>query len=487
MVDSPMKSSQWGFFGKTKPDDNGEYDARVISESFYDVLTGKVWPIEFTNRKDYEERSKQNTSQIAVLGYENMGKSFLLSKIMDRQLPQGKHTKTKGLCVLYPKDKLHPWTALDTPGTNISVKAEKVKNELQGYFQTKKIEKNEIMRMLFGDNILMEALLQEFVILHAQVILVVVSKLRRDDQRLIARIKSLPGKRVLIVHNLYDSTKIDNVRDIIREDIFGTFKVREKQIQSNSNKENNIIYIEEEEDSKIRGIEHIVIAQEKSTAGKFYNKTAIEYIRKVIDGCNHSEPFDLVDSFTKYINKNLRKYLSGSESVTPDGDNFIVAKNEADIPWSIRLKNFMQFDLKLSLITEIGDVRTYSKDGLENVPFTVRREREVSYSGTFEDFLVIEYENVGDYSTEEIGFKVFEEKNESFRIMMFGKSRDNHKAGTEYETIEENTRKFGDFTIETKSISIPGYTIFRAERPFISQRKPGLVSVAFRLYEKVIS
>ena len=462
--------------------ETGDYDARVISESFYDPLTGKLWPVEFSDWEDYKERSKRNTSQIAVLGYENMGKSFLLSRIMDRKLPQGKHTKTKGLCVLYPKDKVHPWTALDTPGTNISVKSEKVKKELKSYFESKKVTKGEIMRMLFGDNILMEALLQEFVILHAQVILVVVSKLRRDDQRLISRIKALPQKRVLIVHNLFDSTEVNNVKDIIRDDIFGTFDIRERHIQTDNDNENHIVYLENDD----KAIEHIILAQEKSPAGKYYNQSAINYIRKVIDGCNYSNPFDLVQSFTKYVNENLRKYLSfNEETTTKEDDSFKLVKNEYGMPKSIRLKDYTQFDLKLSSANEFGDIKTYTKDGLESVPFTVKKVSEKNLDGLLEDFLKIEFEVVGSCSADELVFKI-EELNDYARIMVIGKSKEN-VLEKQTEVVLQNSRRFGTFTIETEHIYIAGFTINRAERPLISQRVPGLVTIAFKLHKKIIN
>ena len=461
--------------------DNSEYDARVISETFYDPLTGKAWPIEFKDWADYKERSKNNTSQIAVLGYENMGKSYLLSRIMDRKLPQGLHTKTKGLCVLYPKDKVHPWTALDTPGTNISVKSEKVKKELKSYFESRGISKDEVMRMLFGDNILMEALLQEFVVTHAQVILIVIGKLRRDDQRLITRIKALPQKRVLIIHNLVDSHELQNVEAIIKEDIFGAFKVKSREIQVKKNeKKNSTIYLEDDDKS----IEHIILAQENSPAGKYYNETAFTYIRKVIDGCNYAQPFDLVQAFTKYLNDYVKKYFSISNESTKIEEPFKFKTNEHGIPNGIILSDYQNFDLKLSSANEFGNIQTYTREGLEHVPYTIKRCSERTDTGQMQQLLQIDFEVMGTCKKEDLQFKV-DEMSGNVKIVITGVSKDNvfsHPG----EILLQNTRKFGGFTITTDEISIDGYTINKAERVRITHRAPGLVTVTFILHEAIM-
>jgi len=461
---------------------NLKYDARVISESFYDPLTGKIWPIEFSDWTDYKDRSKQNTSQIAVLGYENMGKSFLLSKIMDRQLPQGKHTKTKGLCVLYPKDKLHPWTAIDTPGTNISVKSEKAKRELKNYFESRGVSKEDIMRMLFGDNILMEALLQEFVILHAQVILVVVSKLRRDDQRLITRIKSLPGKRVLIVHNLFDSHDLQNVQDIINEDIKEAFKVTEKMIQVGKNKNvNSIVFLET--DSK--SIEHIVIAKEDSVAGRYYNEVAFNYMRKVIDGCNYSQPFDLVQAFTKYLNTYFRRYLSALTNENAKADEpFKLKTNEHGMPVGVILSEFQNFDLKLSSANEFGNIQTYTRSGLEHVPYTIKRCSEKTSNNTVQELLQIDFEVMGTCKNEDLQFKV-DEMGGFAKIVITGTSREN-VISEPAEILVQNTRKFGHFTITTDELEISGFTINKADKVRITHRAPGLITCTFVLHRALM-
>jgi len=456
---------------------NEEYDARILSDTFYSILTGKSWPVEIKNWTEYQDYSQRNTSQIAVLGYEKMGKSFLLSKIMDRTLPQGKHTKTTGVCVLYPKDKQHPWTALDTPGTNVSVKAEEVKKDLETYFRNKGITKDEIMRMLYGDNILMEALLQEFVVHHSQVILIVINKLRRDDQRLISRIQTLPKKRVLIVHNLHESHDIKNVQDIIRDDVKGAFNVKERVIQSSNSVRNNIVYLEDDE----KATEHLILAHEGSPAGKYYNEAAISYIRHVIDGCNHAHSFDLVNAFTKHLNTYIRKYLACNGGEVINEDQFRLIKDDARIPTGIKLTNAKSYDLKLSTANEFGNIQTYTREGLEEVPFSVKKFIRETDTGALQNILIIEFEVAGSCDENELQFKV-DEAGGNVKIIINGVSHDNAKRDNT-DVIIKNTRKFGSFTIVTEIIPIMGFTINKSEKAQITQRVPGLVTVVFVLHE----
>jgi len=462
---------------------NEEYDARIICESFYSVLTGKSWPIEIKNWAEYQKQSKKNTSQIAVLGYEKMGKSFLLSKIMDRTLPQGKHTKTTGVCVLYSKDEQHPWTALDTPGTNVSVKLEKLREELDDYFKSKGVIEEDKMRMLFGDNILMEALLQEFVVHNAQVILIVINKLRRDDQRLISRIQHLPNKRVIIVHNLHESWDLRNVEDIIRDDVKASFEVKERAIQSLGNSKNNIIYLEDDE----KKTEHVILAHDGSPAGKYYNEATIQYIRDVIDQYNHSDPFDLVEAFNSHLNTYIRKYLALSlnneenTNVVIDGEQFKLTKDNNGMAKGIMLSNSRAYNLKLSTANEFGNVHTYTREGLESVPFSVKKFSRYTDTGAIQHILQIEFEVAGACFANQIHCKV-DETESQVKIIIFGTSHDNSK-GDASEVILKTTRKFGSFTIVTDFIPIMGFTINKAERPMISQRVPGLVTMAFVLYE----
>ena len=460
-------------------DQTHEYDARVITETFHTILTGQSWPIEFTNWQDYVEHSKRNTSQIAVLGYENMGKSYILSKIMNRRLPQGIHTKTKGLCVLYPKEKDHPWTALDTPGTNISVKSEKVKKELAKYFQSKGIANEEVMRMLFGDNILMEALLQEFVVTHAQVILIVIGKLRRDDQRLISRIKALPGKRVLIVHNLLESQEISNVKEIIKEDLFGVFDVTEREIstQDRNDSINNKVYLEKDD----KNTEHVILAHDNSPAGRYYNESTIKYIRQVITSFNHSLPFDLIVDFKKYLNTYIKKYLSYKDDEGQIENPLKLVLDPSGVPKGFLLQEYKRFDLKLSSANEFGNIQTFTREGLEHVPFSVKRRFRTTDSYGTQEVLEIEFEVVGTCNDEDLHIKI-DQTGDVVKFVITGKSKENVVENIE-DNVLQSTRKFGSFTIVTETFNIDGYTINKAEKFQISQRVPGLKVITFVLHK----
>src|SRR5690242_9708103 len=80
------------------------YDCRVMVDSFYSLLHKESWTIKFQDWNDYEKRKKERFVTVGVLGYEKSGKSFILSNLTGKILPQGKHVKTNGISLLFPTE-----------------------------------------------------------------------------------------------------------------------------------------------------------------------------------------------------------------------------------------------------------------------------------------------------------------------------------------------------------------------------------------------
>ena len=78
------------------------YDIILKINSIRDILNG--WNIEFSdNGKDYYEKMKvSDFLKVGVAGLSNKGKSFLLQKIADIELPTGTSIKTEGLSIKCP-------------------------------------------------------------------------------------------------------------------------------------------------------------------------------------------------------------------------------------------------------------------------------------------------------------------------------------------------------------------------------------------------
>ena len=443
------------------------YDCRILIDSFFTILNNQSWKIEFKNYGKSLELEKKLLRIIAVLGHENKGKTFILSKIMGYDLPQGHHTHTKGVCVLYPSDKSIPWAALDTPGTDIPIRMQAMTEKVVNFYKGMEIKDkpDEILRRLLGDNILIETLVQTFIINHADVILITVGKLHRDDQRMIARIlreKIFANKRVFIVHNLKETEFLEDAKRIIESDILECFKVVGKQIyvdKPNTTK-NNIVYLEvfDESTPDQRPVEHLIIAHEGSEAGRFYNQTTIEYIRNAISHSPHNGTFNLVESFMNHINSNLQRFLHPrDEKPTPKPIKLHCILNDQSIPSEIKFLDQHEYDLKLSSSDEFGHIKTFTKGILEpcyTLKWVTRGE---------ERYIQLEIEVSGELDEGSLSCTFLPTHSQnSKRIEFTAKILDNViEKKSEKDICEEkvidNNRKFGSISIITEPIDLEGF------------------------------
>jgi len=450
------------------------YDCQIIAESFYPLLQSESWKIEYKNYENYRKRANQDSVCVSALGYENTGKSFMVSKVMGKVFPQGKHVKTTGLCIVYPDDDNVPWTALDTPGTNVSIKLESLKVQLKSYFGRKNVTQDDIQRMLYGDNILIESLLQEFVVSHTQVLLIIVGKLRRDDQRFINGIKfqkDLADKRIIIVHNLLETRDLEDVEKIIKEDIIETFGTQKRIVEFSSG-QRHCVYLEEGSPK----IEHVVMAHEGSEAGDYYNENTINYIKQVIKTFPYCEKLDLVDAFYKYLNSQYKTFLSS----TKESNNPFVIKDTSEIATAISLQGHENYSIKYNLSDEFGHLKIISPGPLVTVPYSVK-----VYFKDCTPYLQFELEVSGRCHDSSIKFKLVIQGN---RMIMHikGKIEDNIVREDGGKPIE-NTRKFGDFILSSEPFDLGRFTINKTEHPTFCNRISGLKIIRFNLYEIVLN
>jgi len=461
------------------------YDCQISSDSFFTILQNKSWRIDFKNWEDYKKKIEQDSVHFCVLGSENSGKSFMISKLMGSDIPQGKQIKNQGVCVLYSDDLTTPWTALETSGSNIPIKSEHRIKELEQYFDTQKgkrrgyaFSKEEKLRELYGDNLLIEHMLLEFAVNSSPVLLVMVGKLRRDDQRFINQLKKsreLACKRLIIVHNLVDSTTIEDVEAVIQEDILDTFGAQKILVDSASSQK--FIYLEKDKCDT----EHVVLARQDSPAGDYYNEFTIEFIRKVIGMTPFSEKFDLVESFKDHMNLNCRSYLLTNNSPGSKGP-FVLDFGEtekAEAPQGLKLENGESYDPRFYRVEEYQKIRSETLDALDSVPFAVKIVAIATERGEGRR-LQVEFEVPG--KCDDSNIKYMTQINRNFIVIRIkGKIEDNNQREN-VVSIQQNTRKFGEFQITTNPIDIEGYSIFKGEKAEIYSEISGLKTISWRLY-----
>ena len=266
---------------KLKKANELKYHINPKFEEFYDIVIDinsikKVntegWKVKFTENglKKYNDYKDKDLITIGVIGNNNKGKSFLLSKISKIDLLTGTSIQTEGLSVKYPELTgykgrhiiLLDSVGLETPvlkSTNkfnekkeLIPKIEDEKNkdsnenninneneekekanskekeneqdlENKDKSNGKEIEQNKEFKENARDKLMTELFLENFIIKVSDILLLVVGKLTYSEQLLINKIKEESKKqnkgKIFIIHNLQDFRTKEQVENYIAESL----------------------------------------------------------------------------------------------------------------------------------------------------------------------------------------------------------------------------------------------------------------------------
>ena len=182
------------------------------AEEFYDViidiksirsLKKEGWAILYNEKRKetYEKIIGEETMKIGVLGLNNVGKSYLLTKIAIPDLPSGHSIETKGISIKYadPKDnndeEIKGICILDSAGfetplleeEKIEVNKDNIKNEQnpknKEYDLENAIKFDEIEDELARDKAQTERFIEQLIISLSDMLILVIGKLTRTEQR----------------------------------------------------------------------------------------------------------------------------------------------------------------------------------------------------------------------------------------------------------------------------------------------------------------
>ena len=276
-------------------------------EDFYDIIIDinsiksvntEGWKVKF-DQKGLDKYNKYKDTEliiISVIGNNNKGKSFLLSKISKIKLLFGTSIYTQGLSVKYPELKGYKGRQLillDSAGLETPVLKNKKKeiiinnqminddeeenqklkdsqlnkeleeNEIQEEnkinedlgnkneikenlnLKDKELEQNKEFKENARDKIMTELFIQNFLIKVSDILLIVVGKFTYSEQLLINKIKVEAKKqnkgRIFIIHNLQEFRTVEQVQNYIKEDLsnFATFELKKRTwITTEKDKEN---------------------------------------------------------------------------------------------------------------------------------------------------------------------------------------------------------------------------------------------------------
>ena len=174
------------------------YDAIIDFDSLKEAcVTDKGFDVLFSDKgyENYNIQKKKDAIIVGVIGNANKGKSYILSKISNEELPRGYSVTTKGISVKYPKIEFRSLIILDSAGSEAPL--------INSNMENKNLSNNnsdiELFTEIARDKIATENFIQEFIYFYSDILIVIVGQLTNDDQKLINRIKLMYGKKKLFL------------------------------------------------------------------------------------------------------------------------------------------------------------------------------------------------------------------------------------------------------------------------------------------------
>ena len=281
----------------------GEYDI-VLDITSFKCLINEGWTVNYNKeegKQKYLNKKDEPTIVVGVIGNKNQGKSFILEKLSDYEIPKGFNVKTKGLSIRYGTTKDHNVAILDSAGQetpllkmenqeenqikeeekemkkdnkneNFDIKENKEENgkeeknankdeENKGESLNANIniinnnqikkekltedEENIEFEQYSRDKLITEFFLQKFIIWKSDVLILVVGNMSLTEQKLLLRIKkevkSLDkNKKIFVIHNLKNYSSDEQVQDYIDNTLKKLYKIElEETNQQNIVKDNN--------------------------------------------------------------------------------------------------------------------------------------------------------------------------------------------------------------------------------------------------------
>ena len=334
------------------------------AEKYYDViidinsinsLKNEGWAIKYNKeRKEiYDKIISEETIKIGVLGLNNVGKSFLLSKIVNGEIPIGYSIETKGISIKYaiqddkeknPKE-INGICILDSAGfetpllrenkkstkTDNNIKDNKDNEEGKSDPVEEAIKFGGIEDNLSSDKAQTERFIEQLIISLSDMIILVVGKLTRTEQKLITRIKNLSIRNeknkirsIIIVHNLSQYHKIAEVNKHIEQYLnrSATFKLKERKFIGEGKFDKRNYFVEDSDESEEIQIFHYIMAKEGTEAGNYFNDFTMELIKNQFNNFNKRREINIPDEIinlfselsTEILGEKMECYKSEKDS-----------------------------------------------------------------------------------------------------------------------------------------------------------------------------
>ena len=299
-----------------------------------------------------KENLEKQVAIVSVLGNKNSGKSFFLSLLTNKKIPNGYSVTTEGLSFIIPdndKNKDDNFILIDTAGTespilsDISyskeIKIEEKENEEENKKENKK-EKPTIENMM-KDRQITDYFIQKFILEKSDIFICVVDCLTLTDQKFINRIiKYIENKKIFIVHNLKTFIKKHQVEEYIQDTLLQslTFDLKKEEYYDftnhNEKDDKNKYFFKQNLKEDDRIIIHLIMANQDSEAGKYYNDFAISFINTQLRQVKEKKPFDIVQNLKTFlvgISGEIFKTKLEDTSIEEDENKIKVKANKLEL------------------------------------------------------------------------------------------------------------------------------------------------------------
>ena len=359
---SSEKNNNWIKIIKPKTVDNNFYDISIKINNIKDI-TEEGWKIELKEKIEL----KNNLIKLGILGETNKGKTSILQKLLDIKIDNDIIIKTKGLGIKYNKDpnieinNNNNYIILDCEGMEKPI----LDNEKQeeDLIINNKIQLNDIENLI-KEKLLKELFFQHFIIKYSDIPILVVDELNFSEQKLLSKIQNIlktndAPKKLFVVHNLKNYINIEEVKNYIDETLFKlagiklikrefvTTNIINVNVGLNANEEQkNYIYYEQKLDNETYNIIHLIMANEFSEAGNYYNDFAIKYLKNHInqftDLPNFSFQDKLIENLIELSKSMLNENIDKSKFNINSTEEKIIITYDGEITYKKHLDYLLQ-------------------------------------------------------------------------------------------------------------------------------------------------
>ena len=333
--DLKKKQSKWDmqFMIDIKSKNSIEYyDVIVCIDSILGIESG--WKVKYSKKgkEIYEKMKNKELVKVGVVGLRNKGKSWLLQKFLNKDLPKGTSIKTEGLSIKYPNEEDikndRNYILLDSAGTE-----EPLLDNDKKLLKMNPDEALNQLELIAKDKTLTELFLQQFITNTCDILLFVVGVLTYSEQKLLSKIQKILRqkkgyKKLFIIHNLQNFIKVKQIEDYLEEYLkhSATFSIKEtiftKTDESTPDSGKNSKYFVEtfkknnDDDSSLQ-VYHLIMGNEFDESGKYYNDFAINYLKDHLNTFTNIKSFPVIEeiknSFIKFSEEAFENQIKENE------------------------------------------------------------------------------------------------------------------------------------------------------------------------------